>query len=81
MSRQARPQLSKALPCDPARRRVGREADDLSQARLCLANRPAVGISYLPLLLPRGEASAYTRSRIAPPFFLAGWTLKADNLS
>ena len=60
MSRQARPQLSKSWSeakgtCESARRRVGREADDLSQARLCLANRPAVGISYLPLLLPRGE--------------------------
>jgi len=30
------------------------------------AEPDAVGISSLPLLLPRGEASAYTRSRIAP---------------
>ena len=47
VSRQARPQLSKSWSeakgtCESARRRVGREADDLSQARLCLANRPAV---------------------------------------
>ena len=73
MSHQAHPQRSKSRSeakgtCESARRRVGREADDLSRTRLCLVTRRGGNILFA-AFAPEGRSLRVHPSSYCAPFF------------